>query len=190
MNHREKMNKLMEQLAQDPWYQWVIKQPHKGIFPTKTTTGPAYFPHGNRIYVTKLDDWFNAGATLVVHELERRNTDNIGAFIAPRRIARFKWPSKMEISNEWKDRATKLARITDNDIHQADIDVMTARLLLRLKEHWDAGTLYRSTQVERRKAPRAKTDFATRGQGYTKWKSPTTEPSMTKMIPFEINSSK
>lgn len=189
MDHRKKVNELMLLLRQDPWYQWVIKQPHKGVSPVTPNFLPGSYFSYNRIYVQDYDDWYNLGATLVVKELERRNPEEVGTFITPRKVARFLWPSRMDSFNLWHQRAHQLARITNNDIDQADVDIMAARFLYRLKELWDKGELYRSTQVERRKHPRSKTDFARRGQGYTKWKTPTTEPTITQMIPFKINSS-
>lgn len=198
MPQSEKIDKLMLTLLADPWFQWVIKQPHKGVFPIvvgkyddpRGHRTPYYRHNRYRIYVRDYDDWYKEGATLIVQELERRNTNDIGKFIRGRKVARFKWPSKMYYDHPLSIKAKKLARITDNNLDQADIDIIAARMLLRMKKKWDADDLYHATQEERRKTPRPKTDFARRGQGYTRWKNPISEPIMTATIPFSQSSEK
>lgn len=190
MSERDKILLLQNTLQQDEWFRWISNQHHKGIKPAIRLTGPTgnryYARNYGRIYVRSYDDWPVRGACLMVHELERRDPKNHGAFIRPRKVQRLVWPSKMYTANKYKEMAHKLARITDNNMDQADVDITAARMLLRMKELHDKDKLFVSTQEERRKNPRARTDFARAGEGYTKWPK-TTEPTMTTKIPFKIS---
>lgn len=155
-----KRSTLLNKMNEDPWFRWLQNNPHEGI--------PLIACGFNRICIRPYTGWGSTGVEVFVYEVEQRNSETRGEFIRPRRVISWVWPSTNCNFANLRNLTLALARLTDGDIDQADIDVTAPRIINRLKELHKKGKLIISTQEERRKAPRPKTSFKNAGKGKMK----------------------